>query len=92
MRNLQRERHNWDQLSRVLVREGADTPMSGRIYVAVVQAVLLYGLETCVMLPHIWRLLGGLNLSVAPRMKLQQTKIGWDVRCVYPPLTEAMED
>ena len=92
VRNLQRVQHNWDQLSRVLVREGADTPALGRTYVAVVQAVLLHGLETWTMAPRIGRVLGGLHLSVAPRMKLQQPQRGWDGRWVYLLLMEAMGD
>ena len=92
VRNLQRVRHNWDQMSRVLVREGADTPALGRTYVAVVQAVLLHWLERWTMAPRIGRVLGGLHLSVAPRMKVQQPKRGWDGRWVYPLLMEAMED
>ena len=41
--NLRRERQKWAQISRLLGEEVADAQMLGRIYVAVVQAVLLYG-------------------------------------------------
>ena len=43
----------------MLSREGADARTSGRIYVAVVQAVMLYGSKTWVMTQHIRRVLGG---------------------------------
>ena len=73
VRNLHRARQNWYHLSRVLVREGADNPTLGRTYVAVVQAVLLHGLETWKMAPRIRRVLVGLHHSVAPSMTLQYT-------------------
>ena len=59
--NLRRVQQKWAQLSRVLEREGVNSCTSGRICVAVVQAFLLYGLETWVMTPHIGRLLGGFH-------------------------------
>ena len=46
VRNLQRELQKWARLNRVSGREGADAHTFVRIYVAVVQAVFLYGLET----------------------------------------------
>ena len=42
--NLQRKQKKWVWLSRVLIREGADVRTLGRIYVAVLQAVMIYGL------------------------------------------------
>ena len=48
-------RLKWSQLSLVLIREGEYAQTSGRIYVAVVQAVMLYGSETWVMTPLIER-------------------------------------
>ena len=52
----------------MLVREDADTRTSGRIYVAVVQVILLYGSETWAMKPHIGRVLGGFHHRVALRL------------------------
>ena len=43
--NLWRERQKWVYLSQVPGRDGADAWMSGVFYTAVVQVVLLYGLE-----------------------------------------------
>ena len=57
VRNLRRLRYKWALLSSVLIREDADAPTSGIIYVAVVQVVLLYGSETWVMTPRIGRVL-----------------------------------
>ena len=44
--NLWRERHNWLRLTRVLSREGADDRTSVQIYLAMVQLVMMYRLET----------------------------------------------
>ena len=58
VRNLLRAQQKWALLSRVLGREGADARTLGRIYVVVVQVVLMYGSEMWVMTPHIGRVLG----------------------------------
>ena len=42
--NLQREWKKWERLSRVLIREGSDSRALGRIYVTMVQTVMMYGL------------------------------------------------
>ena len=44
--NLRRAWQNWAWISWVLIREGADARTLGRIYMEVVQAAMLYGLET----------------------------------------------
>ena len=41
--NLWRAHQKWARLSRVLSREGADAQTLGRIYVAVVKVVMMYG-------------------------------------------------
>ena len=51
-----------------MIREGADTCDLGRIYVVVVQAVILYGLETWVVTPQIGRVWGGLHHKVDHRL------------------------
>ena len=40
--NLQKEWKVWDHLSRILGREGSDVKKSGRFYIAVVQATLMF--------------------------------------------------
>ena len=59
-----------------MIREGADTCDMGRIYVAVVQAVMIYGLETWVITSHIGRVLGGFHNRVACR--LTENNLGGD--------------
>ena len=56
----------------------------------VVKAVLLYGLETWVMSPHIERALGTFHHRVACILTVQQLGRLLDSRWVYPPLVEAV--
>ena len=51
-RNLRRAQGKWGRLENILGREGADKRMEGRIYVAVVQAVILFGYETWLLDSH----------------------------------------
>ena len=44
--NLGKARKSWGQLSRILIREGSDTKVLGIFYMAVAQAVFLFGAET----------------------------------------------
>ena len=74
----------------VLERESADAWTSGRIYVVVVQAVLLYVLEMWVVTPRIAKVLGGFHHRVACRLIGRQTCRGRDGRWVYPPLEEVI--
>ena len=47
--NLQKSRKSWGQMSRILIREGADPKVSGHFFKAVVQVVLLFGAGTWVL-------------------------------------------
>ena len=44
--NLQKARNNCGRMSRILIREGANTKVSGHFFKGLVQAVLLFGAET----------------------------------------------
>ena len=90
--NLQRARQKWAQLSRVLIREGADDRTSGQINLAVVQSVLIYGSETWVLKPRMQRVLGGFHHRVARRMTGQQPRKVQDGGWVYSPLKDAMAE
>ena len=50
--NLGKERNSWGWLSRILIREGADPKVSGHLYKAVLQAVLLFRAEMWVLTPR----------------------------------------
>ena len=77
---------------RVLSREGADAWTLGRIYVAVVQVVMIYGSEKWVTTPHIGRVLGGFHHRVDHRLTGRQTQRGRDGGWVYTPMEDAMEE
>ena len=51
--NLQKASRIWYCLSRILGREGSNPKTSGNLYLAVVQVILIFGLETWVVTPRI---------------------------------------
>ena len=58
-RNLSRARAVWKRMTRILSREGAEPRVSGFLFKAMVQAVLVFGSETWVVTPCMGRVLGG---------------------------------
>ena len=90
VRKLRRARQKRAWQTQVLSREGADTRTLGKIYLVVVQAVLLYGSETWVLTPHMQRVLGGFHHRVARRLTRKKTRKVRDGGWVYPPLEDLM--
>ena len=90
--NLRCARQEWARLTKILSREGADARISGNIYLAVVQLVLLYGSETWVLTLRTKRVLGRLHHRLARRLKGRQPWKGRDRGWVYPPLDDAMAE
>ena len=90
--NLRWAQQKWARLSRVLSREVAGARTLGIIYVAVVQVVLLYGLDMWVLTPRIGRLLGGFHqrvyLSLVGRQHWRWKEGGW----VYLLMSESMAE
>ena len=74
----------------MLGREGVDEQTVGMFYVAVVQAVLLYGLLKWVMYLYIGRKLSSIQHSESFRTKGRQPKREQDGARVYPQLEEEM--
>ena len=72
--NLRKAQKKWEQLSRVMVREGRDSCTPGLFYAVVVQAVLLYGSDMWVMSPLIGKMMGSFQLMVIHRLT------GWQPR------------
>ena len=66
--NLRKARKIWMQMVRILIREGADPKVLGLLFKAVVQAVLLFGLETWVLTPRMERSLSRFQHRVAQRL------------------------
>ena len=66
--NLQKSQGEWGRLEEILGREGVDRIMTGRFYLAVVQAVLIFGSETWVLTPRFEKSLKGFHHRVVQRM------------------------
>ena len=58
-KNFYRKRAVWRRMTRILSREGAAPRVSGFFFKAIVQAVLLFGLETWVVTTHMGKALRG---------------------------------
>ena len=58
--NIQKARRSWARLLRVMGQEGTYARKLGHLYLEIVHSVLIFGLETGVMTPHIGRFLGGI--------------------------------
>ena len=87
-----RQTINWARMTRALSRDGAYAWTSVHIYMQVVQLVILYGLETWVLIPRMKRVLGGFHHRVACKLMGRQPRIGQDGVWVYPPLEDMMVD
>jgi hypothetical protein len=90
-KNIRKARARWGQISRLLVREGADSKIAGNFYKVVVQSVLLYGSETWVVSQSIMRSLTGFHNQVARRISgcpihLNQQTQDW----IYPSAEAAL--
>ena len=80
--DLSRDRDVCNIMTRIIIREGVKRRVSRFLFIAMVQAVLLFGTETWVATPRTGRVLGWLQYHVARQMKgkLPQRKneINWD--------------
>ena len=76
----------------MLSREGVDARTLGRIFVAVVQEVIIYRSDMWLMTPRIGRVLGGFHHRVARRMTGRQPRRGRCGTWVYPLLEDAMAE
>ena len=81
--NLQRAQKKWAQLTWVLSREGTDALTLVKIYLVVVQLVMLHGLKVWVMIPRIRSVLGRFHHKVARNLTRGKPLIGQDVVWVY---------
>ena len=68
VRNLSREREVWKRMTRILKRDEGEPRVSGFFLKAVVQAVLLFGLETWVATPRTGKSLGEFRDQMARRL------------------------
>ena len=59
VRNLSWVRAMWKRMKRIFSREGEELRVSGFLFKAIVQAVLLFSLENWIFTPRMVRALGG---------------------------------
>ena len=91
VRNIQRARQKWADLSKLLRREGASNQLSARFYMVIVSAVLLYGSETWVITKRIEDLLTSFHNRCARTIgKTYIRKTGED-EWVYPSVEETLK-
>ena len=64
--------------------------MVGRFYVAVVQAVILFGYKTWVLTPQLEKSLEGFHHQAERRMEGMGPKLQQGGTWVYPPIGEAL--
>ena len=62
--NLQKARQSWAHMSRIMGQEGTDARALGHLYLSIVHAILIFGLETGVMNPNIGRVTEGFHHQV----------------------------
>ena len=89
--NLHNLRKIWYHLSRILGGEGADPRITGRFYLVVVQASLIFGAETWVMTPRIGRLLGIFHHRVVRIIVGKQSRRHLDWILFYPSLEDTIQ-
>ena len=83
--NLSKDRKRLTCLSNLIAREGADAVVGGRIYVAAILAVLLYGSETWVWTSSMLNTIQGFHHRAARRLADKQPKRRQDGTYVYIP-------
>ena len=64
-RNIKKARQQWGKIVRVLKQEGATVRAFGRFYTAIVQSVLLYGVETWTIMDSMLQILTGFHQRAA---------------------------
>ena len=76
--NLKKARQSWGRLARVLSREGAEPKVSRTFYIAVTQAVLLFGSETWVLTVRMEKALDSFQSRVARKLTERKPRRGKD--------------
>ena len=83
---MQRTWGKWGRMVNILGREGVDRKTAGRFYVEVVQAVILFELETWVVTPQLDKALAGFHHHVVWRMAGMGPEHQLDSTWVYPKI------
>ena len=90
--NLRKARRSWRRLSRVISREGAGPKVSRVFYIAVTQAVFLFGSETWVLTARMEKALDSFQSRVARKITGRQPRQRKDRNLFYPQLAGVMKE
>ena len=88
--NLAKARKRFARISTLIAREGADSAIGGRIYVAAVLAVLLYGSETWVWTSSMLNSIRSFHHRACQRLADKRPKRLQNGTYWYCPTDEAM--
>ena len=88
--NLQKARKKWVRLLRILGREGENARVSGNLFKAAAQAIIIFGSKTWVMTPHKGWIPGGFQHRVDLRLMGKQPQRLQYRSWKYPPSEKAM--
>jgi hypothetical protein len=88
--NLRKSRNRWGRCGRVLSAMHASPQVMARFYLAVCQAILLYGSETWVLSPHSLQQLDAFHHRCARHMAHQHIRRLADHSWIYPPSCEVL--
>ena len=91
VRNIQRARQKWADLSKLLRQEKAPSELSARFYLVIVSAILLYGSETWVVTKRIEDLLTSFHNRCARTIGKTFIHKRGDDEWVYPSVAETFE-
>ena len=82
----------WRIMARIFSREGAVPRVSGLFFKAMMQAVLILGLDTWVATPHMGKSLGEFQAQVARRMTGRLMWRTTDGKWIYTSAATAREE
>ena len=88
---VKRARQKWNAIARILKREGANARIMAKFYMAVVQAVLLYGAESWVITKRNWKRLESFHNRALRYMTGQHIRKVGDEEWTYPSHEELEE-
>ena len=90
--NIFKVRQKWGKLSCMLIREGSYHWTSRRLYLSVLQYVLMFGSEMCVLMFHILRAMVSLHNRATCQISGRMHQRLWSRGCYYPLIREVLVD
>ena len=88
--NLQWSWGKWGKMVKILGRDGVDRRTAGIFYVELVKAVILFGLETWLVIPRLEKAIAGFHHRAVWWMAGIGPEHQWEGTWVYPPIGAAL--